>query len=99
MLILLNHPRRAFRKEACWVLSNITAGTKEQIGRVLRTRGGMQRVTEMAATSKWDVRKEAVWAVSNVNSGGTDTQIMSAIKARAIGAVCNILCMNDRKML
>ena len=41
MLMLLNHPRRVIRKEACWVLSNITAGTKEQIGRVLRTRGCM----------------------------------------------------------
>ena len=81
------------------MLSNITAGTKEQIGMVLRTRGCMQRVTEMARTSEWDVRKEAVWAVSNVASGSTDKQLMSAIEAGAIDAVCSILCVNDTKML
>jgi importin subunit alpha-1 len=28
---LLRHRKRAIRKEACWALSNITAGTQHQI--------------------------------------------------------------------
>jgi len=28
---LLNHPKKTVRKEACWVLSNITAGTQQQL--------------------------------------------------------------------
>ena len=28
---ILSHPKKTVRKEACWVLSNITAGTTEQL--------------------------------------------------------------------
>lgn len=30
-MALLNNPRESVRKEACWTLSNITAGNKQQI--------------------------------------------------------------------
>lgn len=96
---LLHHPKRMVRKEACWVLSNIAAGTHQQIGAVIRAKGCMQRVTEMASTSEWEVRKEAIWVVSNIATGGTDKQIMSVIEAGAIDAVCSILSVNDTKML
>jgi hypothetical protein len=28
---VLQHPKKTLRKEACWVLSNITAGSREQL--------------------------------------------------------------------
>ena len=31
LLALLNSPKKGIRKEACWTISNITAGTREQI--------------------------------------------------------------------
>ncbi len=96
---LLNHPKRTVRKEACWVLSNIAAGTHRQISTVIGTKECMQRVTDMAVSSEWEVRKEAVWVVGNIATGGTDEQIMSIIEAGAIDAVCSILGVNDTKML
>ena len=96
---LLHHQKRMIRKEACWVLSNIAAGTHKQIGAVVRTKGCIQRVTEMAMSSEWEVRKEAIWVVSNIASGGTVKQIMSVVEAGAIEAVCSILNVNDTKML
>jgi hypothetical protein len=59
----------------------------------------MGRVVEMAMSSEWEVRKEAIWVVSNVTTGGTDKQIMSAVEAGAIDAVCSVLNVNDTKML
>lgn len=99
MLRLLSHPKRTVRKEACWVVSNIAAGTERQIGTVIKTKGCMQRLTQMAISSEWEVRKEAIWVVSNIATGGTDKHIMSVIEAGAIEAVCSVLDVNDTKML
>lgn len=99
MLGLLNTPKRMLRKEACWVVSNIAAGTQQQIGTVLKTKGCMQQVIQMAMTNEWEVRKEAIWVLSNIATGGTDKQIMTVIEAGAIDAICSILDVNDSKML
>ena len=99
MQTLLNHPKRIIRKEACWVISNIAAGTQQQINTVLKTKGCMQQVIEMAISSEWEVRKEAIWIVSNIATGGTDKQIMAAVEAGAIDAICSVLNVNDSKMV
>jgi importin subunit alpha-1 len=96
---LLNSSKRMICKEACWVLSNIAAGTHAQIGLVLKTRGCMARVVDLAISSEWEVRKEAIWVVSNIATGGTDRQVMSAVEAGAIDAVCSVLNVNDTRML
>jgi importin subunit alpha-1 len=65
---LLESPRKASRKEVCWLVSsNIAAGTTKQIG-LLFSRGGIvKRIVHNAATdAPWETRKEAIWAVSNI---------------------------------
>lgn len=99
MRFLLNHERRLTKKEALWVLSNIAAGTEQQIGKVLGKHGCMEQVTKMAESATWEVRKEAIWTVCNVATCGNKLQVQSIVECGAIDAVCSVFDINDTKML
>eukprot|EP00955_Chlamydomonas_euryale_P065184 359170-Chlamydomonas_euryale.AAC.10 len=74
MNLLINNLKRSIKKEACWTLSNITAGTKEQIQAVFDA-NLVAPLVKLLATAEYDIKKEAAWAISNATSGGTADQI------------------------
>jgi len=96
---LLHHARKNIRKETCWLLSNIAAGSHEQISSLLNESCIVEKVVDMAQTAEWDVRKEAIWIVSNIFTGGTDNQVQHMVEYRGIPAMCNVLDMGDSKMI
>ena len=99
LLQLLYHPRRNIRKETCWTISNITAGSREQIQQVIDT-GLIPKIVETIETAtEYDVRKEAAWAISNATSGGSPQQIDSLVQAGAIKPLCDLLAVNDSKLI
>jgi hypothetical protein len=99
LLQLLFHPRRNIRKETCWTISNITAGSREQIQAVIDT-GIMPKIVETIETAgEYDVRKEAAWAISNATSGGSPQQIDALVQAGAIKPLCDLLSVNDSKLI
>lgn len=73
---LVTHSNREIQKEACWTLSNIAAGTVEQIQAVIDS-GAIRPLVEIVQDKKTDqeVRSEACWVVLNATSCGSDPQI------------------------
>ena len=73
---LIAHNNREIQKEACWTLSNIAAGTVDQIQAVIDS-GAIPPLVQLVNDKKTDqeVRSEACWVVLNATSCGSDQQI------------------------
>lgn len=98
LLVLLQHPKENIKKEACWTISNITAGNRDQIQAVLG--GGLiSPVVHVLGTAEFKTRKEAAWAISNATSGGNDEQIHFIVKQGCIKPLCDILTVQDVKVM
>jgi len=67
---LLDHPKKAIRKEICWSISNVTAGTSDQIQKCLDI-GLIDKVISLMAVSSMDLKSEAVWCLSNSTAQAT----------------------------
>ncbi|PIA61184.1 hypothetical protein AQUCO_00300603v1 [Aquilegia coerulea] len=75
LLNLLTHNhKKSIKKEACWTISNITAGNKDQIQSVIAA-DIIGPLVHLLQTAEFDIKKEAAWAISNATSGGTHEQI------------------------
>jgi hypothetical protein len=73
---LVTHSNREIQKEACWTLSNIAAGTVDQIQSVIDA-GAIAPLVKLVSSKGTDqeVRSEACWVVLNATSCGSDAQI------------------------
>eukprot|EP00798_Chlamydomonas_sp_ICE-L_P019231 gene19231-25856_t len=98
LLKLLSSPKKSIKKEACWTISNITAGTKEQIQAVIDAQL-LPPMIHLLGTAEFDIKKEAAWAISNATSGGSAEQIRTLVQAGAIKPLCDLLAVNDTKII
>ena len=73
---LITHSNREIQKEAAWTLSNIAAGTVDQIQAVIDS-GAIPPLVNLVKDTNTDqeVRSEACWVVLNATSCGCDSQI------------------------
>lgn len=73
---LIGHANKEIQKEACWTLSNISAGTVNQIDAVIES-GAIPVLVDLVRNPGTDqeVRSEACWVVLNATSCGSDSQI------------------------
>ena len=74
--LLITHSNREIQKEACWTLSNIAAGTNDQIQAVIDS-DAIPPLVQLVNDKNTDqeVKSEACWVVLNATSCGTDQQI------------------------
>jgi len=96
--LLQSSHKKSIKKEACWTISNITAGTKEQIQAVIDT-GIIGPLVNLLQTAEFDIKKEAAWAISNATSGGTHDQIRVLVEQGAIKPMCDLLLVNDSRIV
>ena len=98
---LLSHTKQSIQKEACWTISNITAGTTTQIQAVMDCGNVVARMVDIVSTPDYaiKVRKEATWAIANAISGGRPDQVRQLVAAGCIPALCSILNGDDHKVV
>jgi hypothetical protein len=88
LMELVTHTNREIQKEACWTLSNIAAGTVDQIQAVIDS-GAIPPLVKLVSDKKTDqeVRSEACWAVLNATSCGSDSQIDVLVKEGCVSVL------------
>uniref|UniRef100_A0A453AM35 IBB domain-containing protein n=1 Tax=Aegilops tauschii subsp. strangulata TaxID=200361 RepID=A0A453AM35_AEGTS len=92
-LLARNYPK-IIKKQACLIVSNITAGSKDQIQAVIDA-DVMNHVIVLLKTSETDLKKEAAWAISNAASGGSSDQIQYLVSRGCLEPLCNVLKYQD----
>jgi importin subunit alpha-6/7 len=99
LLPLLRSGRKNVRREACWAVSNVAAGTHAQITSLLSTPGLIQAVLDIMRSSDWHVRKEATWIVCNSAAAGAPEHVCKLVSSGVIEPLVEILSNDDARML
>ena len=61
---LLDHPKVAFRREACWIISNISAGTTQQIEFIVGDPAQILKLISVVQKDSEKVKKTSLFQVS-----------------------------------
>ena len=80
---LLDRKNRVIRKEVLWGLSNIAAGTPEQVGALINA-NILVLANNVIQNSEFDLQKEAGWLVSNAAVCGTPEQVRVMVEKQAL---------------
>jgi importin subunit alpha-6/7 len=90
--------KKSIIKEACWTISNITAGTKEQINAVIES-GCIDPIVHLLKHGELEIKREAAWAISNATSGGELGQIQQLVQYGCIPPLCDLLRVMDQRVV
>ncbi|XP_020589098.1 importin subunit alpha-2-like [Phalaenopsis equestris] len=96
--LLTQSYKKSIKKEACWTISNITAGNKEQIQAVIEA-NIIGPLVDLLQNAEFDIKKEAAWAISNATSGGTHDQIKFLVTQGCIKPLCDLLVCPDPRIV
>ncbi|KAG8389539.1 hypothetical protein BUALT_Bualt02G0239800 [Buddleja alternifolia] len=96
--LLTQNYKKSIKKEACWTISNITAGNRNQIQAVIEA-GIISPLVLLLQSAEFEIKKEAAWAISNATSGGTNDQIKVLVSEGCIKALCDLLVCYDTRIL
>ncbi|KAK7337631.1 hypothetical protein VNO77_18214 [Canavalia gladiata] len=86
-------------KEACWTISNITAGNGTQKMAVIEA-NLIDPLVHIVNYAEFNIRKEAAWAIANATSTGSDDQqIKVLVYQGCIQPLCDLLVCADPKIV
>lgn len=88
----------SLRKEICWIISNITAGTKVQIQAILHPDLILQ-VIEYLKNERWEVKRECAYAIYNIIMGNDIKYIDYIISMGCAKPLCDLLSFSDVKIV
>ncbi|CAL5411986.1 unnamed protein product [Camellia sinensis] len=96
-LLTQNH-ENSIKKEACWTISNITAGNRSQIQAVIEANIILPLV-HLLQHAEFEIKKEAAWAITNATSGGSHDQIRFLASQGCIKPLCDLLICPDPRIV
>ncbi|KAJ9171758.1 hypothetical protein P3X46_015077 [Hevea brasiliensis] len=96
--LLTNNYKKSIKKEACWTISNITAGNVNQIQTIIEA-GIIAPLVQLLQNAEFEIKKEAAWAISNATSGGTHEQIKFLVSQGCIKPLCDLLICPDPRIV
>ncbi|KAJ4905469.1 Importin subunit alpha-3 [Raphanus sativus] len=97
LVLIKKNYKKSIKKEACWTISNITAGSSNQIQAVIEA-GGIQALVWVLDNAEFEVKKEAAWGISNATTGGTHDQIKFMVSKGCIRPICDLLTCPDPRI-
>ena len=92
----LNDKKTSIRKEACWTLSNITAGSRSQIDLAIKTGvfgAEMKSLLETTEGKAFVLQKETCYIVENLTTAGSIDQIRQVYDLNIVPSICQLLDM------
>ena len=95
---LIYSKKKTIRKEVCWTLSNITAGSVEQIQNCLDL-GIIDKLIQILLLDDTEIKKEAVWAVSNCTASASFPQFAALVDKGIIKSLLATLKMQEARIL
>jgi importin subunit alpha-6/7 len=95
---LLGHTNKRIKKEVCWMISNIAAGTLIQV-ETLVAKGYLPILTKVLKDEDEEIKKEAVWAICNFTLVEKRDLIKSNFDNRILETVCEILKFKEPKYI
>ncbi|XP_047321576.1 importin subunit alpha-1-like [Impatiens glandulifera] len=96
--LMTGNYKKSIKKEACWTVSNITAGNKEQIQGIINAKV-IAPMVYLLQNAEFEVKKEAAWAISNATSSGTHDQIKHLASEGCIKPMCDLLVCPDPRIV
>src|SRR3990167_7104260 len=97
--ILLNPASpNEFKKETCWLLSNLTAGTIAQVKAVVDHAELFEQLIIHLNTATVTIRKEIVWVIANATNGGAPESIIKLVEYGSIPSLLELAQSPDRRV-
>lgn len=98
-MLLLSHEKRSVRRETCWALSNITAGSPEQIHFIVSNQQFVEKIISLIVTDCAEIRREALWILSNACCQGKPEDTLSLLQLNLMETLVGLLDQEDSKTL
>lgn len=85
-------------KEALWFISNIAAGSVEQIQQIIDNKL-IHRIVHHLKHGDYNAKKESAWTIYNMSLSGTPEQLEHLVKEGVVPAICELFSINDQTVI
>jgi importin subunit alpha-6/7 len=86
------------RREACWVLSNIAAGSKAQVETLLKMDSLIKKAVELFQSDSEEVKREICHIFANIGHNGDESAVFNLLKDNQLMPIyIDMLSSSDNK--